>query len=91
MLNVYDKFTESTLFLWVILVGVCTTLFTTTGFIGVAHRNTKQASWLLVAASVVAFGVSFFFAGNMLLAGTLPFVALLFMRKIIITKLCTKV
>ncbi len=90
VLGLYKNLMQSALFASLILVGVMTTLFSAYGFIGVKHSNkhmVRSRSIFLLIASSVALILSIIFRGNMLFAGILPFVGLLFINKLICLKL----
>ena len=86
ILNLYDNLMQSALFVSILLVGAVTTLFSIYGFIGVDHPNKqliRNRSIYLVIASLLACTLSLFFRGDMLLGGTLPFIGLLVIRKVL--------
>ncbi len=77
--NVYEYFMQAMLPFWLFLVGLISTLVTKEGFIGVVSKQREKVylySWYLVGASALAFGFSFLFKGNMIIAGMVPFILL---------------
>lgn len=86
ILNLYDNLMQSALFVSILLVGLVTTFFSVYGFIAVNHPNkqlVRSRSLYLVVTSLFAFALSLFFRGDMLLGGTLPFIGLLVIRRIL--------
>jgi len=79
LLDLYQRANPVPMFAWVIAVGAATSLFNPYGFIGVPHldRKTKHVnSALLMAAAVIAMGISWFFIGKIVYADILPFIGL---------------
>ncbi len=77
--RIYDSLQASGILIWVIGVGVITTLISPKGFIGIESpekNNMKKYSFFLLTASVIAFAVSFGFQGNRILSESIPFVGL---------------
>lgn len=79
LLDIYQRFNPAPMFVWVIAVGIATSLFSLHGFVGsrTSNRKAKQLnSALLLAAAVLALGISWFFMGNLFYADILPFIGL---------------
>ena len=77
--NMYDTLQASGVLLWVIGVGIATTLASPAGFLGVTSPDKRKArtySAYFLAASVCAFLVSFGFRGTMLFSEIIPFMGL---------------
>ncbi|OFZ56007.1 MAG: hypothetical protein A2428_08645 [Bdellovibrionales bacterium RIFOXYC1_FULL_54_43] len=90
VLAFYGQMMETTLFLAVVIVGLVSTFFTSRGFIEVADRqpqDIRRYSQYLLVITATCTVVSVIFRGNVLLAGTVPFVALIVARKLLQTKL----
>lgn len=88
--NLYDSFLYTTLFLWMCIVGVVTTLFSKAGFIGIDSTHTKAvrlASFSLLFATIIATLVSWYFNPNFLLAAVVPFSMLMVTYQIIAERL----
>lgn len=67
----YGQLQASGLLLWVIVIGLTTTLFNSYGFIGVQSANTnsvKKYSLYLLFFSIIAFSLSFACRGNRVLS-----------------------
>lgn len=79
LLDMYQRFNPVPMFVWVVAVGIATSLFSPHGFIGspTAPRKTKHLnSALLLAAAILALGISWFFMGNIFYTDILPFIGL---------------
>lgn len=79
----YEFFEESMLLLWMFIIGTISTFATSAGFIGIDTDNIKKSrlySIYLLCATLLTLIISLFFRGNLLLAGTLPFIALKFLQ-----------
>jgi hypothetical protein len=90
ILYLYGQLMESTLFAWVIFVGVATTLFSSRGFLGVSHpdpRMVRLYSSFFLGVAVMAFFMSLLFHGNFILGGAIPFLALAISGRMITTQL----
>ena len=85
-----SQWRESAVFLSLIVVGIVTTLFTPGGFIEAPHAERSAVvknSALLLAAVCVCLALSIFFRGDPWLAGTIPFVLLVAIRRWRLNKL----
>jgi len=73
----YGRLEGTAMLFWVLGVGVLFALFNTRGFIGLdaSPRTVRGSSWLLVAITAVATGVSLAFLGNRLYSSFMPFIA----------------
>ncbi|MEN8244300.1 MAG: hypothetical protein ABFS43_05315 [Thermodesulfobacteriota bacterium] len=79
LLDIYQRFNPVPMFVWVIAVGVATSLFSPHGFIGSSNPDRKRnysSSALLLAAAILALGISCFFMGNIFYTDILPFIGL---------------
>jgi hypothetical protein len=83
-----DALQEASIFLFIVLVGIVTSLVRPEGFMqltGVDASTIRQASWLLVALCVVAFISTYYLSViaklNPLVSVVLPFVLLLIIRE----------
>ena len=79
LLDLYQHFNPVPIFAWVIAVGVATSLFSPHGFIGTPHLDRKRKhlhSALLMAAAVIAMGISLVYMGKIVYADILPFIGL---------------
>lgn len=84
--NFYDQLQASGLLLWVIGIGLITTLFSSYGFIGVKSFNTnsvKKYSFYLLLFSIIAFSLSFACRGNRVLSELVPFIGLFVLQRIL--------
>lgn len=75
----YQRLGEASLFLAMATVGMLTTVFTSAGFVAVPQGDRARvlkASWALLAAVLLALGVSVMFRGDIRLAAVLPVIAL---------------
>lgn len=86
---VYKNFIEATLFIWLFIIGVITTLFAPEGFIDLQSSDkakVRMLSLYLLAGVVGAFVFSIFFKGNTFIAGAIPYIGLTILRKILAEK-----
>ncbi|MCG8529497.1 MAG: hypothetical protein MI749_02410 [Desulfovibrionales bacterium] len=77
--RVYEHFQASGMILWVIIIGLISTLVSPNGFVGVHSPDKKRIqtfSVYLILLSLGAFAVSYAFRGNALLSEMIPFVGL---------------
>lgn len=91
--NVYDQLQASGLLLWVIVIGLTTTLFNSYGFIGVESSNTnsvKKYSFYLLFFSIIAFFLSFACRGSRVLSELVPFIGLFVLQGILREKISEK-
>lgn len=91
--NFYDRLQASGLLLWVIVIGLSTTLFNSYGFIGVKSSNTnsvKKYSFYLLFFSIIAFSLSFACRGNRVLSELVPFIGLFVLQSILREKMNEK-
>jgi hypothetical protein len=80
----YFKLQGSGMILWVIAIGIISTIFSSKGFIGVDSKykkSIKKYSVYLLACSVIAFIVSFTLKGNRILSELIPFTCLFIIQK----------
>lgn len=91
---VYDELMQGALLMWYALVGVITTLFSPTGFLGINHPNKKLIklySWYLLGVTVFLIGWSWYFKGESIIAfmlsGGLPFAVLIALHKRLVSKI----
>lgn len=77
--NLYSHFAQTTIFLWLLVIGILTTVFSPVGFIGLdGQRERKQItmhSIFLLAAVCVAIGVSLYFHDSTLRGFIVPWLA----------------
>jgi hypothetical protein len=79
-LQLYDVLRESAIILLIIVIGLATTLFSSSGFIAVKASERKYSLYLLLA-TILIFPFAILFEGNQLYAVVLPIVSLsLFQR-----------
>jgi hypothetical protein len=73
----YGRLEGTAMLFWVLATGLFCTLFTARGFVGseAPPATVRRASWLLVAITVLATGVSLAFVGQRLYSSFLPFIA----------------
>lgn len=85
ILNFYEYFAQTTLFIWLFIVGCITTLFSKRGFIDISasRRIVLANSVYLLLATGAALGFSYIFRGNMILAGGLPFIGVIVLSNIL--------
>ncbi len=84
---IYDKFLFSTIFLFVFIAGIFLTIFSKYGFAGIKNKSSKTVrlmSCYMLMASFVSLVFSFIFSYNILIAGLLPFLFLVIVRKILV-------
>ena len=75
----YGQLQASGMILWIIIIGVISTLVSPSGFLGVNFSDTtnvKKFSGYMIAVSLCAFIISYTFRGNRLFSETIPFVGL---------------
>ncbi|MBT3455440.1 hypothetical protein HN446_00035 [bacterium] len=99
LLKFYGMLRESSLYAWVVIVGIITTIFSSEGFINVKceqkESTVKLYSLFFLIISVVVLLFSLYFKGgeNYILSAALPFVILIFSKKYIqmhLKKVCSK-
>ena len=79
ILDLYWRFNPAPMFAWVVTVGLATTLFSPFGFVGTRGHNPgrdRLYSTFLLAAAMVALGISLFFQGKIVYSDILPFIGL---------------
>ena len=79
LLEIYNKLQASGVLVWIIIVGIVSTLLSPRGFIGVQSpdiKSVKKFSLYLLFLSLCAFIISFGFQGSRILSEILPFIAL---------------
>jgi hypothetical protein len=79
LLAFYKRIDPVPLFAWVLAVGIATSLFSPHGFVGCPDNDIKRKhlySALLLAAAIIALGISVLFQGQMFYADILPFIGL---------------
>lgn len=88
--NLYDQLMQTTLFVFLLLVGLATTLLSEHGFIDIRSLHDKKIirrkSLYLVLATAIATVFSYFFKGSIIISGLLPFAGLIAIRKFLIKK-----
>ncbi|MDD9301228.1 MAG: hypothetical protein HUK40_02340 [Desulfobacter sp.] len=81
--RIYNDLEASGMLLWIIVVGIFTTLLSPGGFVGTPcsckNRIRKYSVYLLMAACV-GFGLSWGFQGDKLLSEIIPFAGLFFIQ-----------
>lgn len=88
--NFYDHLQASGLLLWVIVVGLATTLFSSNGFIGVKSSDTnviKTYSFYLLFFSIIAFSLAFVCRENRVLSELVPFISLFVLQGVLKEKI----
>ncbi len=91
--QIYDSLQASGVLIWVIGIGVISTLISSKGFIGVESpdkKTIKKYSFFLLAASAIAFALSFGFQGNRILSESIPFVGLFLVHSSLKARLTEK-
>jgi hypothetical protein len=85
----YGRLEGTAMLYWVLATGVYFTLFNSRGYAGVdaPTRKVRNSSWLLLAITVVATAVSYYFIGNRLFSSFLPFIAVFAAQGIIKARL----
>ena len=84
-LRVYQQFGEASLFLAILMVGVVSTLFTPSGFIGKLgpRLSVQRSSLLLLVAVGCALAVAVYFRGNVKYAAVIPIIALSWLNRLL--------
>jgi len=86
-LALYDSLRESAIFIFMLIVGVTTTLIGSAGFVGVENSTRSfvlRGSLVLLAATAVALGLSIVFRGDRYLAAVWPIVGLAVLQRFLI-------
>jgi len=86
---IYEYFGYTTILLWIFIVGLCTTILSSEGFIGIEHANKKLVrlfSVYLLLGTLLAIGGSLYFAEQMARFGFVPFVFLFLLRSVLVTQ-----
>lgn len=84
-LRFYQQFGEASLLFTILLVGVLSTLFTPSGFIGKLgpRSSVQRSSLLLLVAVVCALAVAVYFQGNVKYAAVIPIIALSWLNRLL--------
>jgi hypothetical protein len=84
-LRIYQQFGEASLFLSMLLIGVASTLFTSSGFIAKLGppASVKQSSLVLLAAVACAIVFAIYFRGNVKYAAVAPVIALSWLNRLL--------
>lgn len=88
----YGHLGASGMFLWIIIVGMTTSIFSSNGFIGVISKDSasiRTTSMALLMLSICAFAISFIFRGNAILSETIPFIGLIAAQNILKGRIST--
>lgn len=88
--NLYGQLQASGLLLWVMIIGITTTLFNSYGFIGIKTTNidsVKNYSLYLLFFSTIAFALSFTYRDNRVLSELISFISLFVLHGILRKKL----
>lgn len=84
ILELYGSYKGAAFFINIAIIGIITTLFSPTGFIGVYHHNkaaVTTASYKLLAGTFACFGLSLALNSfNLIVSAGLPFIALRMLR-----------
>lgn len=92
-LQLYDTLRESAIFIFMLVVGVATTLGSRAGFVAarsIPRVPVVRASLLLLAATAVALAVSFSYRGDRYLAAVYPIIALAVLQRCLLFRLVRK-
>jgi hypothetical protein len=73
----YGRLEGTAMLYWVLATGVWCTLFDVRGYTGIdgASATVRRSSWLLLAITIIATGISQYFVGNRVFSSFLPFIA----------------
>ena len=88
--RIYGQLHASGLLLWVVVTGIFTIFFSSSGFIGVESSDTnsiKKYSYYLLFFSIIAFSLSFFCRGNRVFSELVPFISLYVLQSALKDKL----
>jgi hypothetical protein len=89
LLYMYSKLKATALFFSLLMVGIVTTFYTKRGFIDRQKADAKTiriSSLILLAGTFIALLVSYFFNGNFIYSGLLPFLGVKFLQTFLIKK-----
>jgi len=90
ILEFYRNFMQTTLLIWLLIIGVITTCFSKKGFIGITHaKHSKIIKYSLILIGVAGLAVawSFYFKNNLLLSAFVPFISVVLLRSYLISVL----
>ncbi|WP_373975535.1 nucleoporin NDC1 [Chitinibacter sp. SCUT-21] len=85
-LKLYGSLRVAAIFVFILAVGIVTTLCSPAGFIAQAAAPTQQvrtASYYLLAATLIALTVSLYYRGNQTWAAVVPIVSLVILQRIL--------
>lgn len=88
ILEFYKNFMQTTLLIWLLIVGIITTIFSKKGFVGVKHSSHTKIitySLILVGAAGLAVIWSLYFKNNFFLSAFVPFAAVVLLRKVLMS------
>jgi len=77
------------IFIFIIVVGIVTTAISKHGFIAAidgAKDATRQASYILIIASLIALLVAYLFQGNITYSAVLPIIALALLQRYLLSR-----
>jgi hypothetical protein len=86
LLSAYDALKESGIFMFMVAVGLVSTFATPAGFVAVVGppRDVRSASYWLLAATLLALGVSLIFEGDRTWAAVVPIICLAVLHRLLI-------
>ena len=84
-LEIYDSFRESGIILFMSIVGIISTLFSSHGFIAVENSPKKLSVYLFVA-TLTMLPISVLFEGNRTYAAVIPIIFLAIVQRVLIFK-----
>ena len=88
--SIYKYFGYSTVLIWIFIVGLIATLFSSDGFIAVKHQNKKLVklfSTYLLSGVLISIAFSLYFAKQIFMIAPIPFIFLFILRELLVTKL----
>jgi len=89
-LHIYDALRESAIFIFMLGVGLISTFASKPGYISAINANpeqTRQASYILLAATLLALPFSMVFEGNRTWSAVLPIIALAVLQRYLVFRL----
>jgi len=92
VLKLYNQGQELSIFIFIIFIGIVTTIISKHGFIaaiGGTKQDTRQASYLLILASLIALFVAYLFQGSITYSAVLPIITLALLQRYLLSR-CNK-
>lgn len=88
ILEFYRNFMQTTLLIWLLIIGIMTTIFSKKGFAGIEHTSQSKVikySLILIFVTSLAIVWSLYFKNNFLFSIVIPFASVVLLRKLLLS------